>query len=93
MVGQRLMCDIDSSKHKLVLENPTKIPFPSNEADKSQLVNISMFVQSDSGQNYKHVMECINGLPKTISTIATSIEPIVKSWNKMGCHSDVDEES
>jgi len=93
MVGQRLMCDIDSSKHKLILENPTKRPLPSNEADKSQLVNISTSVQSDSDQNYKHVMDCINGLTKTMSTIATSIEPIVKSWNKMGCHSDVDEVS
>ena len=54
---------------------------------------MSTSVQSDSDQNYKYVMDCINGLTKTMSTIATSIEPIIKSWNKMGCHSDVDEVS
>ena len=87
------MCDIDSSKHKLASENSIKRPLPFNEADKSQLVNISTSVQSDNDQNYKHVMDCINGLKKTMSTIDTSIELIVKSWNKMGFHSDADEVS
>ena len=74
-------------------ENSIKRPFPFNEADKSQLVNISRSVQSDSDHNYKHVLDCVNGLTNTMSTIATSIEPIIKSWNKMGFHSDVDEVS
>ena len=40
--------DIDNYKHKIILKNPTKWSCPSNEADKSQLVNISTTVQSDS---------------------------------------------
>ena len=49
----RLLFDIENSKHKQISRNPTERSFPSNEADKRKLVNISMFVQSDNDQNYK----------------------------------------
>jgi hypothetical protein len=82
------MADIDNSKHKHISKNPIERSFPSNEVEK--ILTTYTSVENDS-ENYKHVMECINGLTKTVSTIATSIEPIVASWKNKGCRSDLDE--
>jgi len=87
----RLIFGIENAKHKQIPKHPTKKSFPSNEVDKSQLLNISTSVHNDSDHNYKHVMDCINGLTKTMSFIATSIEPIVNSWKRGRYHIDVDE--
>ena len=44
-----------------------------------------------NSDNSKHVVEYINGLEKTMSTIASFIEPIVALWKNKECHSDLDE--
>ena len=61
---------------------------PSNEVENSQTTSTIQY----NSDNYKHVMECIDGLAKTVSsTIASSIQPIVASWKNKECHSDLDE--
>jgi hypothetical protein len=70
------MSDIDNSKQKQISKHPIERSLLSNEVDK--ILNTSMSVNIHS-ENYKHVMDCINGLTNEISTIATSIEPIVAS--------------
>ena len=60
---------------------------PSIEVVNSQTTSTVQY----NSDNYKHVMECINGLEKTMSTIASSIQPIVASWKNKECHSDLDE--
>ena len=59
---------------------------PSNEVVNSQ----TTFIVEYNSDNYKHVMECINGLEKTVSTIASSIQPIVASWKNKEWHSNLD---
>ena len=44
-----------------------------------------------NSDNYKHVMESINGLEKTVSTIASFIQPIVALGKNLECNSDLDE--
>ena len=60
---------------------------PSNEVANSQTTSIVQY----NSDNYKHVMECVNGLAKTMSTIDSSIQPIVASWKNKEFHSDLDE--
>jgi hemoglobin-like flavoprotein len=84
------MTDIDNSKQKQISKHPIERSLPSNEVDKILNTSTSVHIHSES---YKHVMDCINGLTKAMSTIATSIEPIITSWNKKGYHSDFDEVS
>ena len=68
------MTDIDNSKQKKISKHPIERSFPSNEVEKRLTTYTS--IENDS-ENCKDLMECINGLTKTVSTIATSIEPIV----------------
>ena len=35
-------------------------------------------------RDYKHAIDCINGLQKTMSTITSSIQPLVVAWNNKG---------
>jgi len=61
---------------------------PSNDFEKC--LTEYTFVENDS-DNYKHIMECISGLKNIVSTISTSIEPILASWKNKGCYNDLDE--
>jgi hypothetical protein len=86
MIDQNIVTDIDNYKHKHISKKTIERSFPSNEVEK--ILTTYMSVENYS-ENYKHVMECINGLTKTVSTIATSIEPIIASWKNNGCCIDL----
>ena len=75
MADHKIMADINNSKHEHISKNEIGISMPSNEVVNSQTTSIIQY----NSDNYKHVMECINGLAKTMSTIASSIQPIVSS--------------
>ena len=81
------MADLDSSKHEHISKNEIGKSMPSNEVLNYQTTYIVQY----NSDNYKHVMECINGLAKTVPTIAPSIQAIVASWKNKECHSDLDE--
>ena len=87
MVDHKIMVDIDSSKHEHISKNEIARSMPSNEFVNSQTTYIVQY----NSDNYKHVMESINGLEKTVSTIASSIQPIVASGKNQECNSDLDE--
>ena len=86
MVDHKKMVDIDNYKHEHISKNEIVISMPSNEVVNSQTTS-SVQYNSD---NYKHVMECINGLENTMSTIASSIQPLNVAWSNKGFHSDSD---
>ena len=73
MVDQKIIADIDSSNHEHISKNEIVRSIPSNEVVNSQTTSTVQY----NSDNYKHVMECINGLEKTLSTIASSIQTIV----------------
>ena len=87
MVDHTIMTHIGSSKHEHISKNEIVRSMPSNEFANSQTTSIVQY----SSDNYKHVMECINGLEKTVSTIASSIQPIVASWKNKEFHGDLDQ--
>ena len=76
LVDHLIMADLESSKHEHISKNEIGRSIPSNEVANSQTISTVQY----NSDNYKHVMECINGLAKTMSTIASSIQPIFASW-------------
>ena len=87
MVDHKIMADLHSSKHEHISKNEIRKSMSSNEVVNSQTTSNVQY----NSDNYKHVMECINGLAKKLPTIASSIQPIVASWKNKECRSDLDE--
>ena len=84
----RVFADLGNSKKKHISRIPISRSLQSIDFEKSLTTSTSA---ENSGESYKHIMECISGLTKTVSTIATSIEPIVASWRNKGFRSDLDD--
>ena len=76
MVDHKIMAYLDSSKHEHISKNEIGISMPSNEVVNNQTTSTVQY----NSDHYKHVMGCINGLAKTVSTIASSIQDIFASW-------------
>ena len=87
MVDHIIMVTLKNSKHEHMSKNEIGISMPSNEVVNSQTTSIVQY----NSDNSKQVMECINGLAKAVSTIASSIQPIVASWKNKEFHSDLAE--
>ena len=83
-----IFTDLGNSKNKHILEIPISRSLPSNDFEKSLGTFTSV---ENSGDKYEHIMKCISGLSKSMSTLATSIQPIAASWKNKGCRSDSDE--
>ena len=85
------MADLENSKHNYMSENPVESSFPSIDVESRQIGALST-VENHS-KDYNHAMQCITGLAKTMSTIASSIKPLVAAWKKKEFNIDLDEVS
>ena len=83
------MAELENSKHNYMSENPIEISFPSIDVESRQIGALST-VENHS-KDYNHAMQCITGLAKTMSAIASSIEPLVVGWKKKEFNIDLDE--
>lgn len=72
-------------------KNPIKSSLPSIEVE-SRKRGASSTIENHS-EDYNHVMKCITSLEKTMSTIASSIEPLVVAWKKNEFNNALDEVS
>lgn len=85
------MEDLKNSKHNYMSKNPIENSFPSIEVE-SRKRGASSIVENHS-EDYNHEMKYITDLAKTMSTIASSIEPLVVVWKKKEFNIDLDEVS
>ena len=78
----RIFTDLGNSKKKHTSEIPISRSLPSNDFEKSLTTSTAV---ENNDEKYEHIMKCISGLTKSVSTLATSIQPIVASWKNKGC--------
>ena len=83
------MEDLENSKHNYMSENPIGSYFPSIDVESRQIGALSTI--ENHSKDYNHAMQCITGLAKTMSTIASSIKPLVVAWKKKEFNIDLDE--
>jgi hypothetical protein len=74
--------NIENSKDNKMSKNTTESPLPSVEVQRSQ-IGATSNVENPS-DDYNHAMKCINGLAETMSSLVSSIKPLVVAWNKAG---------
>ena len=81
--------DLENCKHKHVAKNPIGTSLPPIVVEESKNIGTTTVIEKQIG-DYKHAMECINGLENTTSTISSYTQPLVAAWNNKGFHSDSD---
>ena len=85
------MVDLENSKHNYMSKNPIESSFPSIDIESRKIGALSTI--ENHSKDYNHAMQCITGLAKTMSTIASSIKPLVVAWKKKEFNIDLDDVS
>lgn len=83
------MADLENSKHNYMSENPIESYFPYIDIESRQIGALS--IVENHSKDYNHAMQCITSLAKKMSTIASSIKPLVAAWKKNEFNIDLDE--
>ena len=72
--------DLGGYKHIHVEKNPIGTSLSPLVVEERKNIGTTSAIGNQTG-DYKHAMDWINGLEKTMSTIASSIQPLVVAWN------------
>ena len=75
--------DLENCKHKHVAKNPIGTSLSPIVVEERKNVGTTSAIGNQT-RDYKHAMDCINGLEKTVPTIDSSNQPLVDAWNKKG---------
>jgi hypothetical protein len=81
----------ENSNDNKMPKNTKKSPLPSVELWRIQIGATSNF--ETPSDDYNHAMKCINGLAETMSSLVSSIKPLVIAWNKARGFNYLDEVS
>ena len=73
------MAYLENSKKYYMSKNPIESSFPSVEVEKSQTRGPSI-VENHSEDYSNEMNHCINGLSEKMSTISSSIEPLIVAF-------------
>ena len=74
-------------------KNPIGTSFSPIVVEERKIIGTTSIIGNQI-REYKHAMDCVNVLEKTISIIASSIQPFVVAWNNKGFqYSDSDKVS
>ena len=88
-----ILPDLEDYKHIHMAKNLIGTLLPHVVFEESKNIGTTSAIGNQTG-DYKHAMDWINGLEKTMSTIASSIQPLVAAWNNKGFqYSDLDKVS
>ena len=87
----QFMEDLENSKRHYMPKYPIESSLPSFEVERSQIR--ATYTIENHSEDYNNAMKCINGLVETMSTIASSIQPLVVAWKKKEFNIDLNEVS